>query len=396
MHTLNFVIFNENFWDQGLIRTQNVIPLKKLCNKKGYKLKILSFTSVYSLFKNRRQIKQSIKELNEDNISISLFPVLFIPTRYMILKIWLVPFFFLNILPYLIYLNLTTNHKNDVFLCRSYPISLGFLTFYKNKKSLNFDPRTDWIEENINIGYFKKNSLSVRYWINREKAILKEFNKTYFISEHFKKTVLHRHNLSDDSNKYHIQYNVVEISYPIDHISNNSNFLYTGSLGHWNNIDMYLDFFLKVNTKYPNSNLIICTTTDYSKLQPSLSNPKYKKIINRVKIFYNLSRKELLKQYAQCKYGLQIMNKPDSRVGVKFIEYIAYGMVPIANENVLGAREIIDKYGIGAMIPSTTSDSKLTVLLEKANSFNQENPYHKALIKLIDSNNAYLSLIQDE
>ena len=41
------------------------------------------------------------------------------------------------------------------------------------------------------------------------------------------------------------------------------------------------------------------------------------------------------------------MNKKDTRVGVKFIEYVAAGIIPIVHENVQGAAKLVEKFNIG-------------------------------------------------
>ncbi len=390
---INLVIFNEDYWNHGLIETQNIKPLKFLCVKHGTELRLVSFTSIYSFVKNRVQIRKRMKELKEDGIKTINFPVLFIPTKYMILRRWLVPFFFINVYFYIKFLNNKDSFKNDIYLCRSYPISLGFFKFFSKKNYLNFDPRTDWIEENINLGLFKENSKSVNYWMKMELEILSSFRHTFFISEQFKSNVLSRHRLIDNNEKFLIQYNVVSQNIKSKNIGYRPlNFLYTGSLGHWNNLFVYFDFFLKIHKYFPESNLIICTSTPMYKIDSIINSGKYISIKNSVQVYYNLPSTELPEYYKQCKYGLQLMTKTDSRVGVKFVEYIMAGLIPITNENVLGAVEIVKKYKIGCVIDSENINSEIRIKLMNARSLDPSDPSHQRLLSKISQETAYPNL----
>ena len=155
-----------------------------------------------------------------------------------------------------------------------------------------------------------------------------------------------------DENKYCLVYNPINYKHfqSIQNNDNNNNFLYTGSLGHWNNISIYLDFFMALASNMPTSKLIICTSSPIHKVEPIFNQTKYDEIRNRVEIHYNVSYSELPSYYARCTYGLQLMSKKDTRVGVKFIEYIAANLIPIVNTNVMGAAALARKYDIGVVL----------------------------------------------
>lgn len=350
MKRINLVIFNESYWDKGLIYTQNILPLIKLSQSTGYRIRLISFSSLPMLLLKRKEIKQTKKELLKEGIEITNFPMLFYPTRYMILKSFLIPLFFINIFLYIKYLAFKDEkHDNVIYSIRSYQAALGFYKFYPNKSRIVFDLRTDWIEENINMGVFKKNSYTVKYWKNIEEGMLKSFSKSLFISPIFMKNVLSRHGIENNPDKYIVLYNPIDYShFNIERNDKNiCNFLYTGSLGHWNSIDNYLDFFMSISDFFPSSNLIICTNSPKHKVEPIIKMEKYKSINNKIQIYYNVDYNELPNYYSRCKYGLQIMNKPDSRVGVKFIEYVAAGLIPIVHKNVQGAAQLVEKYNLG-------------------------------------------------
>lgn len=365
MKRINLVIFNENFWDKGLIYTQNIIPLYKLAKRENCSLRFISFTSIFMLIKERRKIIRFLKELRSLGITFLIFPVLFYPTRYLILKKWLIPFFKLNTYIYVKWLYINSK-INELFYLRSYPISYAFLNYFKVKNKLIFDPRTDWIIENINMHYFSKGSKTVEFWLSTEYKIISSFRNTFFISKSFRESVLNRHSIEKDINKYRIQYNTIESlkDWIVDSNDddNRKDFVYSGSLGHWNNLYIYLKFYKNIFRFFPDSNFIICTSSPKQKVEIILSNPEFIEISKNIQVFYNVSYQELRKIFKTCKYGLQLMSKPDTRVGVKFIEYIASNLIPITNTNVLGANELVDEFGIGITIGN---DEEICSIVEK-------------------------------
>lgn len=360
MKKLKLVVFNEPYWDKGLIYSQNILPLLQLVKTGKYSLDVISFTSLPFLLKSKTNIQATKNDLKQYGVNIRNFPVLFYPTRFMLLRYFLLPFYFLNVFLYVKFLNHQDEKSNkDIFYSiRSYQAALGFLKFYKNKDRIIFDTRTDWIEENINVGNFKPDGATVKFWRNAEKQMLLKFRKTLFISDLFRDAVLKRHSIKLDDNKYCLVYNPINYKHfhSVQNHDQDNNFLYTGSLGHWNNISIYLDFFLKVADKMPSSKLIVCTGSPIHKIEPTFNLPKYDAIRNRVEIHYSVPYSELPSFYARCTYGLQLMSKKDTRVGVKFIEYIAANLIPIVNTNVMGAAALARKYEIGIVLDDETEE----------------------------------------
>ena len=360
MKKIRLVVFNEPYWDKGLIYSQNILPLLQLVKTDKYSLDIISFTSLPFLFKSKTNIQATKNDLKQYGVNVRNFPVLFYPTRFMLLRYFLLPFYFLNVFLYVKFLNHQDEKSDkDIFYnIRSYQAALGFLKFYKNKDRIVFDTRTDWIEENINVGNFKPDGATVNFWRNAEKQMLLKFRKTLFISDLFRDAVLKRHSIKLDDNKYCLVYNPINYKHfhSVQNHDQDNNFLYTGSLGHWNNISIYLDFFLKVADKMPSSKLIVCTGSPIHKIEPTFNLPKYDAIRNRVEIHYSVPYSELPSFYARCTYGLQLMSKKDTRVGVKFIEYIAANLIPIVNTNVMGAAALARKYEIGIVLDDETEE----------------------------------------
>ena len=367
MRIIRLAVFCEEYWNKGLIYTQNLMPLKKMADKSDSILELVSFTSIYHYIFNYKEIKSFSRLLKEEGIKVYNYPTLYIPTRYMITRWFMKPFYNLNVWPYIKYLNKKDRSNDVIYDLRSYEVSLGFLDFYKNKNALFFDTRTDWIEENINAGNFKKGCHSVRFWNKIEERMIRTFKKTFVISDIFKNNLIEKYG-NDIEDKIEVIYN------PIDYKNfdrekekhSGKTFLYTGSLGQWNRLENYLGFFKDYHSINLDSNLIICTSTAESKVNAVLLRPEYDVIRDKISVYYNVKFEDLPTYYAKCDYGLQLMNKKDSRVGVKFIEYVAAGVVPIVSTNVRGAAFLVEKYGIGLVVCGNETPDEIAVKIEKA------------------------------
>ena len=60
MKIIRLVVFNEPYWDKGLIYSQNILPLLQLVKTKEYTLDVISFTSLPFLLKSKKRIHETI------------------------------------------------------------------------------------------------------------------------------------------------------------------------------------------------------------------------------------------------------------------------------------------------------------------------------------------------
>ena len=387
MKIIRLGVFCEDYWGKGLIYTQNILPLKKLCENNNQRLEVISFTSFYMYIRKYREIKQFKKEMNAQDVRVVDFCTYYIPTRYMTSWWFNIPLLYLSTLFYIIYLRITDRNKDVIYNLRSYEISYLFLKQYGRTDNLIFDPRTDWIEENINSGYFNKNGISVKFWNRVEQHIIKSFRKSIFISDIFKNNMITKHNITDEK-KLCVLYNPIDYNH-FSHVSNMHNiktFLYTGSLGDWNRLENYLDFFKIYFNQNSNSRFLVCTSTSRVRVESILKNNKYDTIRNSVEVKYNVPYSELPQIYSECDYGLQLMMKKDSRVGVKVIEYIAAGLQPIVHENVQGAAFLCEKYQIGIVIRADDPEKTILEKIESLKPLDRNSANYKSFQSLSDLN----------
>lgn len=343
---IRLIIFNECFWDKGLVYSQNILPLIKLIgNAKKYKVEIIFYVSILDFIKSNKKIKSFKSELKKVGIRVIYLQILFVRSKLFALRWYMLIYLILNTFPYLIWFSLKdllNNRENIYYHLRSYAPAFLFTLMYFGKAKLIFDPRSDFNVENIRIGSWKKDSFSDYLWKKIEHKIVNKSFKTIFISTPLRADILERNEVRINPDKHFLFYNSIDFrnfenAFVENRTTDRVKFLYTGSLGNWNNINTYLEFFLEIKKYLTDSTLTIITGTKKSKINASINDDKYKNIINDVYIYTNIPYEKLSDYYKNCSVGLQLMTESDSRIGVKFVEYLAAGLVPIVNTNVRGA-----------------------------------------------------------
>jgi len=395
---IRIAIFNEKFWHKGLIFSQNLLPLKMLSNKyRQYSLEIVTFISIYELIRSWVSIFSFLREQRKDNVTFKLFPIFYLPSRLFYPKWYVIPFLLINTFLYIFYLRWVDRlEKSKIYYnLRSYQIALCFSLFYGNFNRLVFDPRTDMLNELASVGTWEKKSISFDLWKFFEKRIVSKSYKTIFISDPMKDDILQRCDLRCDKNKFIVFYNQVDFKH-FSKIKKNTNnkFLYTGSLGNWNNIRHYLIFFKKIKSIMKDSILYLVTDSRPAKYKQTIEDPEFDAIRDSIIIYNDPMYEQLPSIYSDCNYGLQIMGTSDSRVGVKFVEYIAAGLIPIVNENVRGAVCFIKNHSIGFVIDNQFNiiDTAFCDKLLKEKDYKHYDLHN--LKNLIDVNESYQQLCE--
>ena len=385
MKTIRLAVFNEDYWNTGLIYTQNILPLMRLAKAYNAKFQIYSFLSVSDYVRNRTKIKDFRKKMANEGVDVKNMMIFYFHTRYLLPHWFILPYLFLNTFFHVFLLNFKDRGKDIVYDLRSYQTSLVFYLFYKKHDRLIFDTRTDFIEENVNSKNFSSNGLTVKIWNNIEKKIIESFKYSLFISDVFRQNIINKHNIQC-LDKLLVVYNPIDYK----HFENQkeahdgSVFLYTGSLGGWNLLENYLEVFKAYHDIDNNSRFIVCTRSSQFKVNYALNDPRFASLKDSVEIHYNVTYDELPNYYSKCDYGFQIMSKVDSRVGVKFVEYVAANLVPIVNENVQGAAYLSKKYNIGMVLSANDSSREIYDKICKCREINVTSEEYQAFRNLTD------------
>jgi len=351
-------------WVEGLenpIITGQVIELLKELRKhlRGGKLYLIAFQPIYRFLLRRfalkrANLKQVRAELRQSNIDLCVVPVIY-PGWWFFAKWYQIPLILIQAFPVLLYFSAV--RKVKIFHCRSYPITFPALVVKKIFDiKVIFDPRSPFPEENIVAGGWNKDSPSYKMWKWLEKKYLAAADVTIAITKTY---VEHFSKIAPDARFVEIPNNVALRKFVVNKDFRDTFrskigidedevvFVYSGSLGsHWNDPRTYAEFLIKfreLNIKHR----FLFITPDVIELK-------------RVFDQYNIDPEEYsalsaeLKEvplYLSCAdFGLNFMSKPDIRMSIKTVEYLAMGLPIIINSNLLGGKELVNQHNVGAVV----------------------------------------------
>jgi glycosyltransferase involved in cell wall biosynthesis len=353
MKRIAYIVFNESIFD-NLIKTQ-VIELLKEINKKniGNKIYLINFLPITKLFQIKRYLKNA-KELKKNGIVYIFLPIT-LHSRLYFFNIFFPLFSFV----YGKILSLILKFLNiDIIHCRSYFATL-LAVYARKKERIIFDTRSLFIEENISIKKIKENSITHKLWEKFEKILLLKSDKIVVIDEIFIKKYLNK--VKIDSKKFE----VIPIFVNDDLIYYDENerkeirkrlkidkkevYIYVGSFYGWNNIDEYFNYFKKIIEEKKEVFFIILTK------QIDLVEKKIRdyNFDNKIFFYKTVDNSEIRKYLSAADYGVILMGKnkdSDTRLGVKFLEYLACNLKIITNSNVGLAAKITEENKIGINI----------------------------------------------
>ena len=354
-----YIVWIENFTNP-ILKGQVADLLKELrVSFHVGKYFLIHFKPFYRFFfksskDERTLIKQLKAELKKSQITLVSIPVVF-PGQWFSARWYQIPLIQLHAFPILLFFSIFKSV--NIFHCRAYPATLPALMVKKiTGAKVIFDPRSPFPEENITAGLWKEGSLSDKKWRNLEKTYLAHADATIAIapsySTHFLK-------IAPNANLYEIpnnvDLNVFEINIELRNSLRNKLgigndeivFTYSGGLSnHWNNPRTYAEFIIK-NREFDLKHrfLFITPFVDF------LTN-----IFNEYKIDSNeylavsADFKEVPSYLSCADFGINLMSKPDIRISIKTVEYLAMKLPVIVNHNVIGASELIKKHNVGLII----------------------------------------------
>jgi len=337
-----------------------VIEILKEINKLSFKINIyfFAFQPAHRILLHYQEFQNIKKELNNSNIKLIIIPCLILPRiiDWFNAKWYIIPLIFIYTFPKLLFL--VYYYNINILHCRSYPIMLSAVITKKVKNGIKiiFDPRSPFPEENITAHRWDASSFSYKLWKKLEKLYLKESDATIAITstyiEHFKK-------ISPQSFFFVIPNNVNTKKFLPNHKShkqlrskfclaeNEIIFVYSGSLGnHWNNPDIYARLIIKLR-ELDIKHKFLFLTSDKMILKETFD--KYE-IKDDEYINVCVDFDDVPKYLSIADFGMNLMDKKDIRMSIKTCEYLAMGLPVITNLNVLGAKEIVERYKVGLVI----------------------------------------------
>ena len=349
MKKIGYFLFNESL-DSGLIKSQVIDFLKNINN--DYEIYLINFVPFYKAL-DIYKVKKMNKQLSEYNVKILFLPIT-IPSRLFVFKRWF-KFFSYIYTPFL--LILCYFFKFNILHCRSYfstSIGVNCKKIIPELKII-FDTRSLFIEENVSAGNIPYKDKSYYKWKQEEKRLLVESDKVIAINESFKKyytKYIPRRKLKiipilvDEEVVFFDEEKRKKLRDKFN-IKNKTVISYVGSFYGWNDPELYADYFKKLS-KVIETPFFLIITRDKKEIKKSL---KKRGVESQNYYITSCKHKRIRDFLSAADYGIIVMNEnldSNTRLGVKFIEYLATGLTVVTNSNVGAAKNFIlnNKCGI--------------------------------------------------
>lgn len=373
MKKIFYLTYAENLFSP-LLRRQ-VVELLDYIQEKGMnnQITLVSFFPWYWLIAKKGQLRLFRKYISGLRINSMLMPLPYpfpIPAPFW--KFYknigwrpyskftpiMTSFFLLIVFPVLIYFYFFKKVK--IFHCRSYPISFPVMILKKILPNIRFifDPRSDYPEENVTSGSWRRTDLSFRFWKWAESQLLCGSDVTICISEiykeHFRK------------NTQNFQYKIIPNNVNISQFYFDNNFRkeYRLAMGLNNKVIFcYLGNMLPYGWNRPGIYAkVILSYRDLQKdhiflfLVPKRANPLIKQVFTDYAIddneyvLENPPYSEVSQYLSIADYGLLYLDKRSIRLGTKIAEYATVGIASIVNSNVESAVSFVSQNGCGHVI----------------------------------------------
>jgi glycosyltransferase involved in cell wall biosynthesis len=243
-------------------------------------------------------------------------------------------------------------YKRTIYHCRSYHSALAGIVWKKLFGGrVIFDPRSPFPEENVAAGRWNSvlNRLDYSFWKKAEKYMAQHSDRIIATSYPF----CDFFQLLAPNQTVNVIPNNYSTPLPHDDESCHDEMTvgYAGSLGHWNNPKTYLQLMERLyhkNTRFKFKFILPKTSVDIFR-QELVSFPL---LIDKVEIC-SAVREKVLEELSSALVGMQIMDRPDARLGIKVVEYLAAGLPVVVSENVKGAVSIVRNFDVGIVLSET-------------------------------------------
>jgi glycosyltransferase involved in cell wall biosynthesis len=275
--------------------------------------------------------------------------------------------------------------KDAIIIARNYNSGLAVFILKKFKSvKLIFDPRSQYIQENLGCNKLIEDSCEEKFWQMMEDKILSASDKIIVVSKAHAE--YYKNRLQDLRLEVVPCFGQPEYSFInearitksrkiMGFSSSDLVICYYGSLDNkWNNMEMYKRFFYQcIDSGYK-----LCILSQNADKVISDS-----RIASSGAFIKNVEAPEEAKELmSACDFGVMILKKSktwESIVGVKFVEYLCCGLQVILGEYVGGAVRIAkEHFPDHSLVVTGTGESFNTISLNQANIQSKLEIAHKA------------------
>jgi glycosyltransferase involved in cell wall biosynthesis len=364
---IGYIVVREDI-TSPLIRSQ-VLDILTIVGKEK-QVYLLWFYRIDYFLNKKYKKKKLVNDFLKDGIV--LVPIPFLAGKFPV-SWWQIPL----VLPqWLIGLYLSKFFlKINIFHGRSYHAALAaHVLGYVAKVPLVFDPRSPFPEENIAAGRWKSNSLNFVFWKKVEKVLCRSSAATLLTSQAFAQKIKQHTNINNEiiiPNNYPKKFEPLLNRNEVIYSDLDIKLCYVGSLGHWNDLSVYKNFFenLFAVTKYKMQILFLVPENSVEQVYSCFLNSKIQKENFNVKF---VRQNNILEEIFDCTAGVYLMNKEDVRLGVKFVEYLASGLPVLVSSNILGAVDYVKEYDVGFLLEQNVDYENVSKFLYTVNENRSE------------------------
>ncbi|MDA9355391.1 hypothetical protein N9R24_05255, partial [Amylibacter sp.] len=350
MYKVMHIVIREDL-SSPLLKTQLLNVIEALKNYHEHDIILCWFCRIDKYILEYKKNLALKRQLKERGITLSVFPLIAgrFPLKFFGLFV-VIPL----CLPALIFAYFI--HKPEIVHSRSYHSGLlctllGFIFPVKHF----FDPRSDFLLENIKTGSWKRKQLIFKFWTLLARIIYNRSTKIIFTSKFL---------LNFNKPKFIDKISIIPNCKDAKFLETKSarlkkyKFVYCGSMGSWNSIQIYHNFFKILHSLDETYNfLLLVDNLSYKNPELNVLKKSFPKGCISIK---TVAVDQVPFALRSCEYGLYLMEgENDGRLGVKTVEYLSQGLPIIFSSNLISLTDLNRKYEFGICLPKNLGNIKL-------------------------------------
>lgn len=359
---IGYLIIREEIFSP-IVRTQ-VIDMLKSLNKEKFKPYIIWACRIDYYFKKRNEYELLKSELNSCGIELIRLPVIILRFPLSESQIKFLSQQLVGKIRHLV-------KKEDINVLHARGYNAGYIISHVAKKenvSTIFDARSPYLTEIQTTYGVEKESNKFEFWKHTEQFIVDNCTKTIAVTKTFKQyleqyqgDVVHIPNNANVSSE-----TILEKSKE----QRRNSICYVGSIGYgWNDVRQYAQLTKKLCEKYKELNFEYYVMPNGI---PIVEKEFENHGIPRERYSICTEKPQNIKdRIAGSLCGLQIMSRPDVRMGIKTVDYLSAGIPIICNSNAIGCKEIVEEFEVGICV-DLCSEQDLYNFIERQYNHNVE------------------------
>lgn len=345
---LGYIVVREEL-TSPVVASQVLHVLEEIADRRELDIRLIWFARI-----DRLWLDDSFKEVKAslalNRVRLSVIPIIAgrVPISW-----FLVPFVIGQVVIGLAWIR--WRHGVRLFHSRSYAAgtATAILSILSGIRFV-FDPRSLMVEEQVSAGLWRRGGATSRFWVVAERWIVQRATAVVVTSDAMGRELASRARGT---------FVMIPNNYPRgplpsrernvcddDSVAKVTHLCYVGSLGHWNKPAVYLDCLRAMQRAGLAARLhFFVPQASRDSLERALESARDLVPYCTVE---SVDQGSILARIAPLDVGLQLMDKEDTRLGIKVVEYLAAGLPVLVAPQVQGATEIVEHHRVGFVVPS--------------------------------------------